>query len=310
VSRRLTSDASEHAVSAPGWEMRFEQLSAGAFRGSLTEIALPHSLLLREQTNQVLAKSGRARAGMVVFNLPLAAEGSGRCAGRPLRFPDALLIDSPELPPLRTPATLDLISVALERDWLLELADTVKHVDLAPLLGGLHGIHLPQALRQRLCSAMQRLSEQVENLPAPGDAGLAELEQRLALEWIEAIAGAPHEAIVSPLQRKRVIDKARQFALHTPDTPPTIYDLCKRIGVSRRKLQNCFQEEFGVSPSQYLRAIRLNAVRRELLQRREEALRVGDVAARWGFWHLGRFASDYRALFGERPSETVIRPIG
>lgn len=34
---------------------------------------------------------------------------------------------------------------------------------------------------------------------------------------------------------------------------------------------------------------------------------VQEVAARWGFWHLSRFASDYRTLFGESPSQTLRR---
>jgi AraC family ethanolamine operon transcriptional activator len=32
---------------------------------------------------------------------------------------------------------------------------------------------------------------------------------------------------------------------------------------------------------------------------------VQDVAAAWGFWHLSQFATDYRKLFGMRPSETL-----
>jgi AraC family ethanolamine operon transcriptional activator len=32
---------------------------------------------------------------------------------------------------------------------------------------------------------------------------------------------------------------------------------------------------------------------------------VQDVAAAWGFWHLSQFATDYRKLFGVRPSETL-----
>lgn len=30
-----------------------------------------------------------------------------------------------------------------------------------------------------------------------------------------------------------------------------------------------------------------------------------DVANNWGFWHMGRFAADYRKFFGELPSETL-----
>ncbi|GHU15365.1 hypothetical protein AGMMS50225_28560 [Betaproteobacteria bacterium] len=32
---------------------------------------------------------------------------------------------------------------------------------------------------------------------------------------------------------------------------------------------------------------------------------VGDIAARWGFWHLSHFAADYKEMFGELPSDTL-----
>jgi hypothetical protein len=34
---------------------------------------------------------------------------------------------------------------------------------------------------------------------------------------------------------------------------------------------------------------------------------LADIANKWGFWHLGQFAEDYRLLFGELPSETYGR---
>jgi AraC family transcriptional regulator, ethanolamine operon transcriptional activator len=55
----------------------------------------------------------------------------------------------------------------------------------------------------------------------------------------------------------------------------------------------------------YLRVMRLNRVRRELQTHRRDS--IGDVAARWGFWHLSRFAADYSRLFGELPSATRAR---
>jgi len=33
--------------------------------------------------------------------------------------------------------------------------------------------------------------------------------------------------------------------------------------------------------------------------------KIGTIANRCGFWHMGRFAADYRRLFGELPSETL-----
>jgi AraC family ethanolamine operon transcriptional activator len=50
--------------------------------------------------------------------------------------------------------------------------------------------------------------------------------------------------------------------------------------------------------------VRLNGARRELGSTVATAS-VSDAANRWGFWHMGQFAADYRKLFGERPSQTA-----
>jgi AraC family ethanolamine operon transcriptional activator len=77
-------------------------------------------------------------------------------------------------------------------------------------------------------------------------------------------------------------------------------DLC--AGVSRRALQYAVENVLQLSPVTDLRVMRLNRVRQVL--RSEPEATVGDVAARWGFWHPSRFAADDRALFGELPSAT------
>jgi AraC family transcriptional regulator, ethanolamine operon transcriptional activator len=50
----------------------------------------------------------------------------------------------------------------------------------------------------------------------------------------------------------------------------------------------------------------MQAIRRELLDGAEDD-DVTRVAARWGFTHLGRFASSYQKIFGEKPSHTLRR---
>jgi AraC family ethanolamine operon transcriptional activator len=36
---------------------------------------------------------------------------------------------------------------------------------------------------------------------------------------------------------------------------------------------------------------------------------ISEIAAHWGFWHLGMFSSYYKDLFGETPSATARRAI-
>jgi AraC-like DNA-binding protein len=87
----------------------------------------------------------------------------------------------------------------------------------------------------------------------------------------------------------------------------TVYlaDLCAVTGVSERTLRTVFQENYGMSPVQYLKLHRLHQVRRALLRADAELNTVQSVANRFGIWHMGRFAVEYRRLFGESPLETL-----
>jgi transcriptional regulator GlxA family with amidase domain len=87
------------------------------------------------------------------------------------------------------------------------------------------------------------------------------------------------------------------------DEPLTPQELARVGCMSVRTLHASFQQTFGETPMAYLRRVRLDRVRAELLRR--EPLRVTDVAARWGFFHQSRFAQQYRDRFGELPSRTL-----
>ena len=107
--------------------------------------------------------------------------------------------------------------------------------------------------------------------------------------------------------RERIVRRVRSFLDANPESALSITDICDEVGVTRRTLQNAIQEVFGISPQHYLKAIRLNGFRRALKACNPGLESIGDVAARWGFWHLSQLAQDYRRLFGELPSQTRVR---
>ena len=86
-----------------------------------------------------------------------------------------------------------------------------------------------------------------------------------------------------------------------------VKDICRVAQVSQRTLQYAFVERFGLTPKAYLKVHRLNSVRRELRTANPEVGKVADIANRWGFWHMGQFAADYRSQFDELPSQTLAR---
>jgi AraC family transcriptional regulator, ethanolamine operon transcriptional activator len=85
----------------------------------------------------------------------------------------------------------------------------------------------------------------------------------------------------------------------------TLAGLCEASGVSERRVRSAFYECYQMSPTAYLRVAALNAVRRELIEGPRLRNAVSHAAADWGFWHLSRFAAQYRVLFGESPRHTL-----
>ncbi|MCP4381382.1 MAG: helix-turn-helix domain-containing protein [Hyphomicrobiales bacterium] len=87
----------------------------------------------------------------------------------------------------------------------------------------------------------------------------------------------------------------------------SLNDLTAHAAVSERTLQYAFRERFGATPSEFVKMRRLNSVRSALMRSDRAAVKVGDIAAENGFWHIGQFAADYKRAFGEVPSATVSR---
>ena len=90
----------------------------------------------------------------------------------------------------------------------------------------------------------------------------------------------------------------------------TIPELCAEVGKSRRTLEYAFRESTGTSPARYFQLCRLREAFLELAAARQTEVDVTTVATNWGFFDLGRFARDFRASFGELPSETLKRDPG
>lgn len=82
-------------------------------------------------------------------------------------------------------------------------------------------------------------------------------------------------------------------------------ELCEALGLGERSLRRLFSAVHGTSPTRFLMRRRLELARSRLQEGQDD--RVTDVGMSCGFYDLGRFASQYRRLFNELPSETLRR---
>jgi AraC family transcriptional regulator, ethanolamine operon transcriptional activator len=106
----------------------------------------------------------------------------------------------------------------------------------------------------------------------------------------------------APKNRLVALRRAESFLRERIDHLFSSRALSLATRMSERCIQIVFKETYGVPPQIWFQHIRLKAAREDLLRVNKAETRVSDIAARWRFFHLGRFSTKYRQLFRETPS--------
>lgn len=109
----------------------------------------------------------------------------------------------------------------------------------------------------------------------------------------------------SPAPGVRPVSRAIELMRGDPAHPWTVAELAAAVSLSVRSLQEGFRRSLDTTPTVYLRHLRLEKAHDELTLAAPGTVSVTEVAARWGFVHLGRFAASYRRAFSEHPSDTL-----
>jgi transcriptional regulator GlxA family with amidase domain len=104
-----------------------------------------------------------------------------------------------------------------------------------------------------------------------------------------------------------LVARFEKAARNTMGMPVSIRELCRAAALNQRTLLRAVRAVHGMTPCHYLRALRLAEARQAFLCIDTPTTSVTEVALRCGFRELGRFAVDYRAKFGESPSDTLRR---
>jgi len=106
--------------------------------------------------------------------------------------------------------------------------------------------------------------------------------------------------------KARILKRALEILYDEDELPISVAELCLKAGASSSSLNRIFLSEYGLSPKAYIRARCLSAVL-DVLSCAPPSSRISDIANKWGFWHMGQFARDFRKLFGELPSQYLAR---
>ncbi len=308
-SVRAGDNPYRHARALGGWRREILQLSAGPFAGRVSEVAGGGCRSAAEFLSRSAFHIGPAYPGGLTLGV---VDGAGGALWNGVRVgSDCVLCAFGDLEMvLRTydDACLRWLFVPqtalADYRALRELVDTQKHA--AALCLGDRGL----AERLRRCTDGLRVHAQgiAARPPAPSIAAEIGEITEIAARFVDGyLAGAPFlHARAS--HAMRATSAVRRFFHEHPGASVSILDLCAIAATSERTLRNASEAIAGESPMAFLRAMRLNQVRRCLLAA-TTPVRITEVGMKYGFLHMPQFSKDYRALFGELPSETIRRQL-
>jgi len=294
---------------AVGWDLDFRQIDPGPLDARALLFGHTDIAVLRIEFNRSFHQIGSPPEGFVTFGLPDMESGVLRWSG--VETPPGVLIN------FNFEKKLDCVSPGAFGGFVLSFKEDVlqsvaENLGLGPKLVEttmLHrfwepGGHEHEQLRQVL-RALEKvvLDDGDHGLELWKDVFNTDLAS-LAVRILAGESSSPSPA--GPMFRASAMTRAIAILGDYNQFPINIEALCTMVGASWATLQRAFAEEFGVTPSSYIKSRRLAAVQSELIKKGSGAV-ISDVANRWGFWHMGSFASDYRKQFGELPSETLRR---
>lgn len=292
-------DAADHAQRLEGWQQESSQIEPGVFSGDIVDISGREIRLFRESANLGLSQQMHFPDSQWHLVTPI------RWSNEDLFGADTVTV----LPRCEqfwsvTPSNYDLLVVSIDRS---------RHEWLGRGEHRLRRLNVPSTLLNQARGQWQRMTDYLRqyssNNPMPAalqQSLIRQLEESVVLLFGDIELG--HEPDVSNYRTRRyIVDRCHDLIRNQPEDPPSLMTLCHQLRISRRTLQYSFQAEVGQSPVTYLRALRLNAVRRSLLQ--DPTQRLAGAAASQGFFHQSYFCREYRRLFQELPSTTCTRAL-
>ena len=284
-----------------GWDLSFRQLDSGPHSIPFYLLHTERVTVLRVSYNRGFHHYGCTPRGLVTVGIP--ETGIEDWFGRP--YHDEAIL------PLHQASGMDLVSrpgfsaysISIAEEFLWSAADRCQ-------------LPVPDCLSDPASAAVIPDSTAVQNLRSAIRGlfldnrvrfGSGE-EESLAVELLLAGLGeAEISDKSSPRTRAQAIARTLEYIEQNRCEDVSVSEICAVTGTSWRTLDRAFLERFGLGPKAYLQRARLSGARTELSASKKGTLLVSDIANKWGFWHMGQFARDYRKLYGELPSETLER---
>ena len=311
IKKLYHRDIDEQAARLTGYGQSYQQISKGSFSGTFTSCDLdPELSLFFESTNQVLYQNAMVPRQYYAIGLLMKTDRTLVLNCEPFPKGAAFIlppgsemegISSPDMKICIIHVSCDLLTRALQHQFQEQNLFNPEYIPYMLVKN--------EKETWPLYSLLEDFQTGAENVHVSLESAnqLAALKNTLVETICSVfITKSERDRIKSGLMTRnkhhRLFHDALDIIKDNICEELTVGTLCEELAASRRTLEYVFNENIKMSPAKYIRALRLNNIRREILSMENQTL--GDIAAKWGIWHLGRFSKDYYQLFGELPSST------
>ena len=306
ATKDIRTQAVEERAAAAVMDVQLNQITQGAFQGRTQTAEFKNAMVYRDCWNRLTACRGALSGAYVLFAAPVATgstvdwcgfEAGSHCLafGLPEKQVDFIIpADTPYVAMLLPTSYLKTIIGDSAVDKLLKSG--IQQKQLEPDLGRRFVNRIDRVISASSINPESFTQDAVKAIEADFLDDLAELGIFLD-DQIPVRQAALRDILrkacnAAELLRERI----------------TVPQFAAQIDVGQRNLELAFKRHLGITPRRYLNYRRMHQVYRDLRSRSAASHCVTEVAGYWGFNELGRFAGEYRKLFGERPSVTLQRP--
>ena len=307
---RTFTDPDDYATAIRATRAELTVKGRGDFNAKLTRIDLHHLWMQRFSDNLPRVLHSAAVTGRAFIIFRTQPGPSLLWGGREMGPTSIVRFSEGENAFQQSSGSACFGTMSLPVEEIDSVGAAVAECDLMPPKDALNLTPPPYAMAklQRLHEAAAQLAEDAPAVIAHPEAARG-LEQALIAAMVGCLSeGEVREDRSALRHHASIMRRFRRAVEENTDQALYIPELCKSIGVSDRTLRVCCQEQLGLSPKRYLLLRRMHLARRALRESAPSATTVTEIATRYGFWQFGRFAGEYRSLFGELPFATLGHP--
>lgn len=310
VLHKEFDDLEDLRISTQKWDLDFLQLQRGRFNGSLSQVITPSWQLSHAHFALALKQAGMPPTGFRNIAIPATPCQNFMWRRREISGDSIMLfpLDS-ELDSISR-AGFEVYILAVPEAHLDHLCSVLRLPSIERIVDAAEVVQCASSDLRILRCIFRHCIQSIVSKPKliHQSSFSATVESDLCRRLLLALArGLAVDLDGSSRRQQHVLKVAEAFIKTHAHLAPTIHDLCQRHGISERTLRSAFRCRYGISPKTFLMTYRLTHVRRQLRELPAGSSSIQDVAAAWGFWHMGQFAHDYKVMFNELPSETLLR---